>query len=179
MVSTKFQKLFSACSITQGNNATCANALGMTYSRRTVLYHKAFRNIYTQPTSGLQMHGTLVGVSAIIINNILFFEPTVKTKEFKVEINIAFDRRARQSIGNIMLLQILQKRLDTVNQMKIILLTVTEVTVNRFLMFRVLLVLLRGQPGSDPAKDHFIDRTTEQIHRQFIRRFRMQLPINF
>lgn len=125
------------------------------------------------------MHSSFMGVGAIIINNILFFEPAVKTEEFEIEIDIAFDRCTCQSIGDLMILQILQKGLNTVHQMQVILLTVTETAVHRFLMFRILPILFRGQPGSDLLKDHFIDRTAKEIHRQFIGRIRMKFPINF
>ena len=62
--------------ITNGNYTSGIVLTCQTNRGRTILDQQTVLNIYIQPTSSFQMHCPFVKVSAIIVNNILFFEPT-------------------------------------------------------------------------------------------------------
>lgn len=119
VVGTKTYQCSGVRSFAYSDNTTGAILFGKSDGGWTVLNHKAFRKRDVQPTGGLQVHGTLVRICAVIIDNILSSEPFPKGKSLKEEIDIFLDRSTCQAKGDPFGLKHLQKVFRPGNQMQI------------------------------------------------------------
>ena len=70
-------KIGGRCGVAYCDDAAGAVLSGLLDRGQAVLNDHAVREIHPQPPSGLQVHRALVGISAVIIYNILFPEPPV------------------------------------------------------------------------------------------------------
>ena len=82
------QQLGFRGSFTNRNNAAGAIVPGLPDRGQAVLNDHAVRQIHPEPTSGFQVHGSFVGISAVIIDNILPIEPLAEAKGIKEEVNV-------------------------------------------------------------------------------------------
>ena len=77
--------------ITNCDNAAGAVLPGLPDRGQAVLDDHTVRQGHSQPTSGLEMHGSLIGIGAIIVDHILPLKPSTEVEGIKEEIDVGLD----------------------------------------------------------------------------------------
>ena len=117
VISTQVPKNIGAGRAANSHNTTSAVLLGKTDGCRAIFNQKTICKTETKSACCFQMHGTLIGKSAIIVYNLVPVEPTPKSEGIEIEINIGFDGSTCQRKGDTLFLKHLQKIFNTGNQM--------------------------------------------------------------